>query len=620
MTAASNSLDLGSGVLSAIVEESPGPVFLFDREGRLALVNRTAAILVGASKDELIGRAFDEMFLAQSSGASLSFDGLPAAGAALVEVSPRLVDDTFSRVVLRPRQITDASGVPYVVCFASRRQRRNVDTQRILAEISSAIVSVQPLSAILEAVVRLTVDNIVKVDHATIALIDDAEEYFVFEHEYPARPDRSLIGERIPIVGGIQEGIFRDKRPVIAADIDPHSILLESAAAVTEWLDNKSLALIPMVYKNGVIGMISVDSLQTRRKFDSEELEICETIANQAAVAIQNARLTRMYGDAYSAFSLARIAESILTDVRAIVDCRKASVQLIVSGRRVLIGGYGFEKDTASPHLLGRVEHDPLVKKIIDSQRIYVIPDTRAGTEWTLEPETKDVHSWLGMPLVCAGKPVALITLDHDQAGYYAPLVEHGNEQRIRLEQYAAKVAVEINDAYHFDAAHHQMQAFALVNRVADIVGRKLHASELMQEIASEIAQSRGCNACKILLVESSGGAPVLVTKAGWPLPAEEQIERVALAGSEDAAVSPIVHAFRTEKRVSVSAFADPSDSKDFVVPPEVPQDTQSMIVVPIKIADQMIGVLTASHNKVNFFGESDALLLETLASHTATA
>jgi GAF domain-containing protein len=71
---------------------------------------------------------------------------------------------------------------------------------------------------------------------------------------------------------------------------------------------------------------------------------------------------------------------------------------------------------------------------------------------------------------------------------------------------------------------------------------------------------------------------------------------------------------------VSVSAFADPSDSNDFVVPPEVPQDTQSMIVVPISIADQMIGVLTASDNKVKFFGQSDALLLETLASNNATA
>jgi PAS domain S-box-containing protein len=621
MTAARTSLHLESGLLSAILEESPGPVFLFDCNGSLALANATAADLVHASKDELIGRTFDEMFFAPGSAATLSFADLCAAPAGLVEVRPRHNHASFSRVVLRPRKITDTAGQPYLVCFASLRQRRNADTQRILAEISSAIVSVQPLSEILQAVVRLTVD-IVKVDHATITLVDDTEQYFVVEHEYPPRAGRSLVGERIAIAGQIQEGIFRDKKPVIAPDLASHAILRESTrvAELTEWLGNKSLAIIPMVYKNRVIGTISIDSLESRRTFDSEELEICETIANQAAVAIQNARLTTMYADAYSAFSLARVAERILIDVRNIVDCRKASVQLIVSGRRVLLGGYGFEKDTASPRLLGRVEYDPLVKKIVDSQQMYIIADTRDVTEWTLEPETKDVRSWLGMPLVCAGKPVALVTLDHDEAGYYAPLAERSNEQRVRLEQYAAKAAVEINDAYHFDAARHQVQAFALVNRVADIVGRKLHASELMQEITSEIAQSLGCNACKILLVDSRGHAPELITRAAWPPPTGAEIERVSVAFPEDIPLSPIVQAFRTEKRVSVSAFADPSDSKDFVVPPEVPPDTQSMIVVPIKIADQMIGMLAASHDKVNFFGESDALLLETLASHTGTA
>lgn len=52
-----------------------------------------------------------------------------------------------------------------------------------------------------------------------------------------------------------------------------------------------SAASIPLKTKNGVIGVLNVNTIKADRTFDERDLELLGTVANQMAVAIENARL-----------------------------------------------------------------------------------------------------------------------------------------------------------------------------------------------------------------------------------------------------------------------------------------------------------------------------------------
>ena len=55
--------------------------------------------------------------------------------------------------------------------------------------------------------------------------------------------------------------------------------------------DISSSASVPLKTKSGVIGVLNVNTLQENKAFDERDLELLGTVANQMAVAIENARL-----------------------------------------------------------------------------------------------------------------------------------------------------------------------------------------------------------------------------------------------------------------------------------------------------------------------------------------
>jgi PAS domain S-box-containing protein len=498
----------------------------------------------------------------------------------------------------------------------------------LMQTFASEIISVKPLADVLRTVVRLMVE-VARVDHATITLLDEDRTAWVVMHEYPVRPGASVVNERIPITGfPIQEAILKEKKPVIAPDLTSHALVLESpqVAKLTDRLDNKSVVILPMVCKDDVVGTISVDSFGKPRVFTADELDLYQTIANQAAVAIENARLfeqaqslQKLYSDAYSAFSLERVGTRILSDIRKMVPCRKASVQLIVDDRRVLLSGLGFEKEQAAPGLLGSIDYDPIVKQIIDTKRMMVIPDTSREPRWRPQPETLDVRSWIGLPLVFGDRPLALITLDHDRPGFYSQLNNPGDGLRNSLEHFAARVAADLHEAYLFDAAQHHIQAFGLVDRVAERIGASLDTNGLLQAITSEIAQTLPCDQCSVLLLDKNQASRVLVVSAS----SDDRIARSQTLQVPSVAASPgsaSVRAFLEGKSIVVNNFVDPLEASRFTLTPELPSNTRAVIAAPIKSPGRTLGVLVASRTKVNSFNVSDRVLLETLARHTGTA
>ncbi|MBI5957389.1 MAG: GAF domain-containing protein, partial [Chloroflexi bacterium] len=102
--------------------------------------------------------------------------------------------------------------------------------------------------------------------------------------DYPL-PDLSL-----PLKGNpIAEYMMATRQPVVAEDLlnDPR---FEAMWAIEEARNTRAMLIVPMVMGDRLIGTMGLDSA-TPRKFSPGEVGLAMTAANQAAVAIENARL-----------------------------------------------------------------------------------------------------------------------------------------------------------------------------------------------------------------------------------------------------------------------------------------------------------------------------------------
>jgi len=226
-----------------------------------------------------------------------------------------------------------------------------------------------------------------------------------------------------------------------------------------------------------------------------------------------------------------------------------------------------------------------------------------------------DVNSWIGMPLVFQEEVIGILTLDHDQAGFYGGV---SMDVLAHLELLVSQAASDLGDTHNFAVAQYQIQALEIVREFAEKAATKLVSEDVLRTFASAISKGLESTRCSVFLAQSHGDNECLVCKAvcegascqtAWapelPNPPAGQLP------------SPIYSAFQSGD----SAFIDDREQDcRFEFSHEIYQGVRSMIIVPLKVANQVVGAVLAAHEQPGWFTNADRLLLETLARQAASA
>jgi signal transduction histidine kinase len=120
----------------------------------------------------------------------------------------------------------------------------------------------------------------------TIALIDESANELSFELD--VREDIRLPKERMPMGEGLNSWVIQHSEPLLIGSVADEKRIGVSAVADTK--PTESWLGVPMIARDRVIGVISVESFK-KNAFTNDDMLLLTAIANQAAVAIENAHL-----------------------------------------------------------------------------------------------------------------------------------------------------------------------------------------------------------------------------------------------------------------------------------------------------------------------------------------
>jgi GAF domain-containing protein len=170
---------------------------------------------------------------------------------------------------------------------ATQKAEQRARNLEAIQKVSTAISSLHELGKILDATCHAAVE-LFGVEHSGLVLFepDNARGQVVAEY-----PDVGTRGIEIPVHGvPAEERLTTSQEPLIISDV-PGEPSLGPVRDILSKFDIRSILIVPVMFKDRVLGSFSLDAIGHSRIFTEDDIELCESFAAQVAVAVENAKL-----------------------------------------------------------------------------------------------------------------------------------------------------------------------------------------------------------------------------------------------------------------------------------------------------------------------------------------
>jgi PAS domain S-box-containing protein len=234
---------------------------------------------------------------------------------------------------------------------------------------------------------------------------------------------------------------------------------------------------VPLKVSNRILGVIMIDDNKSG-VFSDDEVRLVSLFADQAAVALENARLYRAEQDQrefaqtlrevsevlVSTLDASAVVDRILDQIGRVVPHDAATLMLIESGVARIEKCRGYAERGLEDIILGlhfRVADVSNLRYMMDTGQPMVIPDVKAYPGWVDVPGTGWMRSHLGAPLRIKGQVVGFLNLNSTITDFFAEA--HAE----RLQAFADQAAMALENARLFEEARRRLDEMAVVSNVA---------------------------------------------------------------------------------------------------------------------------------------------------------
>jgi diguanylate cyclase (GGDEF)-like protein len=131
--------------------------------------------------------------------------------------------------------------------------------------------------------------EVIEAEASSLMLLDEEKQELYF-HTVLGEKSEKLKNIRLKVGEGISGWVAKNAEPVLVEDCSKDPRFYRKADE-TSGFQTRSMICVPLIYRKRVLGTIQVLNKTNDRNFDQEDLKIFQIMADQAAIAIENARL-----------------------------------------------------------------------------------------------------------------------------------------------------------------------------------------------------------------------------------------------------------------------------------------------------------------------------------------
>ena len=428
---------------------------------------------------------------------------------------------------------------------------------------------------------------------------------------------------------GLIAKIIDEGNPIRIDDLLTSDLRNEARFLVSEGQQIRSWLGVPLISQGAVIGVLSVQS-ETPGAFNDRTLRFLAALANQLAIALENARLFAEREQRIAELNIinriGQIIASTLDQRQMLRDVYK-HIQAFLS----LDSFVAFLYDPEHDEMTLCYEVDEGIEEFTDHRQppmpgslTEYIVRTRQSLQFVdlgKELEQSDFRfrpvqfgtdrrsaAWLGVPLLIGDQTVVGVLAVMS----YTPGIYRDREREF-LTTIANQLALGVQNARLLEQAQTQVEQLAILNRVATTTNALTDLKAIYQEIVNAIGAITGVDQVRMVMYDrASGYAPAVAEYVDSGL--LDQL-RIQLFDNQS------VDWLDREKRplVSEDAQNDPLFAPSHRIFREL--DIRSIGIIPIILNDEVIGAVGLDFvGRTGSFSPQILELCQTIASQTSTA
>lgn len=345
----------------------------------------------------------------------------------------------------------------------------SLDTEDIYRAIHDAVGKLMPVDAFV-----IMLDN------------EDTEQ---LDGVYVVDMGQRITDLHLPYGQGISGRVIETGQPILT--LDAAEVDAIGGVTIGQKSTPHSILTVPMTSGGKVIGALSSQSYQFNAYTESDQ-QILGTLANQATVAIQNARLfneTQQLASTLEIRVIERTAElereqrntetllRILTEVSASLDldrtlsrtlallneatgAEQSTIMLLDPGDNLLYyrSGYGYVTQTMQEETLRAAEAvklkigEGLAGWVVKHRQPVMVDDLYQDPRWVVSQSSQNHRSSVAAPLIVAEDVIGSIMVFHRHVGFFSDDVLE------MVKAIGSQVAIAINNAQLYELIRDQAE------------------------------------------------------------------------------------------------------------------------------------------------------------------
>jgi len=415
---------------------------------------------------------------------------------------------------------------------------------------------------------------------------------------------------------GLVGQVLRNRQPIVVDDFrhDLHHADLPPPEG-----RHGSTIAVPLMLSDHLVGVLVLVSDQPSH-FGQRDLALLTTVAGQAAIAIENARLrdrerrqhrlaealSRSIHIVNTTSDLDQAINAVFDQMAGVLPCSGCAVFLLEQDRLHLIASRGLKPSPEARSLNLDSREAGWAWQVIREGRPRIFTDGGTTPRGLPLPGWDDLPSCVGAPLTARQETLGLLLVASRPPHLY------GEDEAQIVAAFADSIAMAVANARLLQETERRLQELAFLNETGQAITSTLDLDRILGVLMDRVRDLLGVDACSIALRDEESGDLIFAAASGE---GAETVLGLRLSRGQGIAgwVAETGQPLIVDDTTRDPRFYQGVDRQSGFT-------TRTILCVPMVLKGQTVGVIEAMNPRGGTFTQDQAELLSALAGLAASA